>query len=519
MKGPGPAICAVPLGECRERRCWEPGRPTSCEALYRPQPAPTPAVRPQRSGVATRGRMGKHRPRVAAYVQLGAGGVTADGRPIRGRRAGLAELLRQLPADVERVYLLGERPGRTLDGFTRWYSAPLPKGWADDPRGHYLENLDYPVLRFSRNNGPAVELHRAASWGVPAGCSAEQLRAGFEQLGEQLAAAGFKVRPLASPAATGRECFLASIPFGVEWDCLTAEHQELIRATSTQGRVESFFEQLPGQLPGLFSYDGRFMYAALCRGLGVGPAVHDDRPDFDAYAPGRYRVRVTVPAGWDHVGLVGVRDGDRWRYPSAPGETFESWADGAELHLAAEHGWRFEVLERLLFTKQGAGPLQTWAERLVRARERAGEPLVRGMLRAILLHTLGAFQGRDRLITHTVPVDQAERVPADAEGLRLAGETIVYGTRAEGWAAMAHPEWSAQVWARCRRRILAGPGGTGALGIPRGQLVAIRTDAVWAAVDPEWADDGKVGRLRRQTAIRGPITAPRSIEELMMLRG
>ena len=65
------------------------------------------------------------------------------------------------------------------------------------------------------------------------------------------------------------------------------------------------------EIPGFCYVDGRFMYSALCREVGVGgrrltKLEAQDRADGDAYARARYLIRFTVPEGWDTLGLFGV---------------------------------------------------------------------------------------------------------------------------------------------------------------------------------------------------------------------
>lgn len=494
---------------------------------------PPPAARPSRSasgrssGVTTKGRKGRHRRRSTAFVEPRSGlGVTDGGGSFRvASGGGLAGILAGLPESVERVYLTGPRPGRSLEDWETWRSA-IPDGWTDDPAGHFLERPDFPVLKFRSPAGVGVEVHRIVSWiGRDATDAGPAVCRDALGLVDGALRRQFRDCPgvLATPATTGRECWLSSIPYGVEWPVLTVEDRQLLHATAGQGRVEVAWSG-GAELPGLFVYDGRMMYGALLREMGSGPAVRDTLPDFEPYRPGRYRVRFRIPDDWDHVGLLGVPDGERWAYPAEPGSEHETWADGAELHLAAARGWSFRVLERLLLAHpDGRGPLQTWGERLVRAREQlaGGGPehdLARAAIRQVMHTTIGAFHARPHLVTRTAPLDEPGRVPAGAVHPHVRGDRLVWSEPSGGgWEQLAHPEWSSQVWGRARRRILAGPGQTGALYVQREHLVGTYVDAVYATHDPRWGDDGKLGRLRLKAAIAGPLRAPRHAGDMTRL--
>lgn len=463
-------------------------RPSICQnpAAHRP------------GSVALRRRWAKHRRRETEYVAAG---------------RSLAASLDGIDVDTERVYVCGELATHSAE-LLPW--ATLPAGWDHDPSGHYLA-LPSPVFRLRRPDGRRVDVMRAESYygdGVTPGEAAEAA----DLLGAELAGRFDGAQLLATPATTGRELVARSLPPG-GFPVLDVEHQELIRSTSGQGRIQMLWQG--GELPGLAEYDGRFMYAALCWGLGAGPAVHDDYPTWEPRARGRYRVRFTVPAGWDHVGLLGVADGDGWEYPTAG--THDTWADGAELLVAERHGWRFDVVERLLLADPKADPLRKWADRLVGAREAVEHDRARAGLRSILLHGLGAMHGRPSTTTRVTPVEQSDTIPAGADVHRVDGDHIVWSPDGAGatWEAMSHPEWTSAVWARARARLLAGPGGVGALSVPRAQLVAFRTDAIYVTgTQPTWdaADDGRAGRFRLVHHQTGPLPGVTTSAHLLAIK-
>lgn len=448
--------------------------------------------------------------------------------------SGAGEVIAGLGREVRVVYLVGARPRDWL----AWAGEALPAGVA--PGAHYLDGTA-PVLRYSTPDGP-LELHPASTWYGAGPYSPADATAAYELLREILGRAFEGSTVLATPATTGRELFLRSIPFGAEYPVLDLETQRLIRATDGQGRVE-IVRAARGELelPALEEYDARFAYAALCWELPVGPAVHDTEPTFAGHTRGRYRVAGRVPADWTQpFGLIGVKaERGLWSYPHEPGAELETWCDGAELHLATKHGWELEIRERLLFPNV-AKPLDLWADKLTRARraleldrEAGRDPAVLELtehaLRAVLLHGIGAFHGREHLATRMVPLADAHLVPATAIRPRRAGrrhEWIVYGeTTGQRWPQLAHPEWSACVWGRARARLLHAPRGHGALNrAPGTEVVAFRTDAIYlTGRQPAWehTDNGRAGSYRRKRTL--PPTElgadwPRSNRELLELR-
>lgn len=464
----------------------------------------------------------------------------------------IAALASRLTDGTERVYLVGDRPGPggTADSQTTWATGPLPDGWAVADRGHYL-HATRPTFHLVAPDGRRVEIIRAASWlgegDYSAAEAADALRLARDAIRAQWSEPDW---PLLSTASTaGRDLWLRTIPWGVEIPTLPPEIQERIRATGTQGRWQRWAPDDGRDLDGLHGFDMRFGYGALLRGL-PDPAtarwheaagVTQDAWGRGApwrYVRGRFQVRAQVPDGWGHVGLLGLRDPDHsgpdcgrctgvddagtWCYPDRPGTTFTTWAEGTELALAADHGWRFTVGHAVTFEE--GRPLDLWAQRLHAAREAVGSPsvppeivrLARSALRMIVLQTVGAMIGRGHTITHVIgSTDQAP----DGAAVGLLGDGLVWHEEAAAaWGETAHPEWSAAVWGRCRTRI-ASHRGRGLLAIPRERLVAVRQDAIYlTGACPDWPDDGKVGTLRQITSVHGPAPWPRSVEDLVASR-
>jgi hypothetical protein len=519
-------------------------------------PAPVALVR-------KRYRFGR---RLSVFVDTRSGsGVTEDGRaftvgPKRKRKAGatLGELLTDLPGDARRVYLCGPRPetgpaGKTpADRARAWILDELPAEWSADPvRGHYLDRIDLPVGYYRQGEDRAIEVHRAATWELPDDATPEVARAAMAAIDVALRGA-FKAPAkvaniedgysawLASPTTTGRELLHSSLP----WDTkagnyrslpvLAPEHASLIRSTSPQGRLEL----VPGEdtLPGIHYLDQRWAYAACVNAeLPIGPATLVDGGDFSqSYTPARYLVKARVPDGWDKVGILPAKvdDGESWEYPSTPGTTFDTWADPAELRVAAHYGWSFTILQTLAYAGS-AKVLAGWGDALQRARASIGvraqageiDPEVAGMaaagVRQILVNGIGSLHGRPRKVTRAVA--SFDQVPAGEQASEHGGQWIWTETGAGAGDAFSHPELSTAIWARCRARLLDGGSGkgaprTGALMLPRSEVVALRTDALYLTRDPGWIDGGSIGEFRVKGHAVGPIDRPTDIAELLSIK-
>lgn len=439
---------------------------------------------------------------------------------------------------------------RTLAQCRQWLQgAGLPEGWAGD--GHYLRP-PAPVFRFRHSDGRRLTVLRAAAWWGEGDYTTVDAAAAWERLGELIRGHFDEGRLLLTPATTGRYLLLRCVAFGREWPALDDELQELIRSTSGQGRIQHFARELEGPVD-LFAYDARLAYVACCTELGAGVPERDTVNEYAGHRRGRYRVRATVPADWPvacrcgasgHAGiglLPNATNRGGWEYPAEPRRTFDAWVDGAELRVALEHGWRVEVLERILYPwppyppltrKSGQtskrGPLDAWGSKLamLRAHAERDDPLVANALRMVVLTGIGALQGRGHRTTHVVNIDEAHTLPAVVDDVERVDDWLVYEEGADDaakWGAMSHPEWAAAIWGRARARLLDAPGWTrqertGALHVPAESIVAFRTDAVWLARDdPRWRDDGRLGRYRRAAHLVN-VPYPNTALELDTLR-
>jgi len=473
-------------------------------------------------------------------------GVDQSGAEFRvPAAASLADLLPALPAGTARVIMCGQTPGRTGPGLESWALGALPDGWSASG-SHYLDPAAF-AGRWEKAGGGVVAVHLLSSWSRSADTKTVRpaqardafglFRSGLAAVfGRERLAPGETVRDgaerapaiLGSPASTGRELLMRTLPARTEWPVLDPEHVELLHRISTQGRIEMLTDQHPDELPGLYSYDARWSYAALCRTVtGTGPAELDTGSAFLMHRPAWYDVEWTVPDGWDHLALLPIAEegaGSRWA-ARKPGTRHRAWVSHQDLLLANKRGWpvsEMAIHQRLLLAETKTQPLRTWADKLIELREEwlpaqdatpAVVELARDFTRTTLLAALGALQGRRHRVTRVTHRDDSASVPRGAE-VSFVGDQLKWTEeRPAAWPEMVHPEWAGQVWAAQRHRLLDNTGaqpGAGALELPYSTLVALRTDAIYATADPGWTDNGRLGQFRPQLALPGPWPTPRS---------
>lgn len=454
----------------------------------------------------------------------------------------LAAVVAAWAGRAEVVNVVGPVPGGAGGPAAFAYGAPLPEGWTDG--GHLLDG-GRPIFRavgpFVDGRRLRLEVHRAETWvGEDTGAAPAELARAHRLLAARVRGAfGQSAGLLSTPATTGRDLILRSLPPG-RWGVLPAAEQDEIRATAGQGRIEGCWSWpdwpgpaggTDGVMPGLTMLDMRFAYGALCRELpawvegGPGP-TRDSRPEYAGFRRGRYRVTWAAPAGWAHVGILPASDcpdaiapaapaGRRWTWPLAG----TGWVDGAELGIALRAGWAVTIHERWLWPdRTGRGPLDGWQDRLVRLWAGAESDLERAMLRSIMLHAIGALWGRRSRVTRAAAWPCS--LPPGAREVRVAGDRVTWSEdRPPAWPELVHPEWAAAIWARCRGRLLAGPGGTGVLGVPWSTVVALATDAVYFTGEPPaWLDKGRPGNWREKGRRVGVVPVPRNRAELLAVR-
>jgi len=496
-------------------------------------------------------------------------GVTQDGtmvKPVIGDRRqkpNLVDLLDTAASyGANRIMLTGKRP-EPPPGVRHWLYVQTPH-WK--PGTHWINNGP-PTGRFEHEStGFGIEVRTAEEWFGSVDLSPAQARSAWDTTAAILRQVDQRAGMFNSPAATGTNLWALSLPKNVNPVPVSPDIAEDIHATSGQHHIEHLvagpdFSTHEDCVPLVdpsrqkkiteFAYvDGRFMYAALGRELGIGPGVRLGRADAyqlmteDPYARARFCVRFQVPSGWNHVGLLGVRHervADGWYYPNKPGARGVTWADAAEIQVALAAGWVIDPLEAIAFRK--ARPLDTFFERIMRARDRVNEhpdlhPLhrkaVMAALRAIVLHSVGAFaaSGRDQTRVATSALDVP---PQFQRGMQRQGKLFVYHVPSEPNArtqSFYHPELAAQVWGRARARVLDGPSAlgahtAGALAVDPSTLLGVQGDAIYTSVLPTWSlpvengggDDGKTGRLRLQGYLTGgSYLTPERIAQRMSLR-
>lgn len=505
-------------------------------------------------------------------------GVLSNGQPVnpkigaRRKSPNLTDMLdTALTAGAGRIMFTGNVPLADR-GQRHWLLVKTP-GWVGI--GHWLGQ---PVTgRFEHlNTGVRVEVRTAKEWFGNTRLTPAQARDAWLAL-KAMVNEAFDGSPLAlSPAGTGTNLWAASLPRNVDPVPVTDDIAEQLHATSGQHHLEHLVSGPsrtthpdcvplvdPEQTPTLdqFAYvDGRFMYASLCREIGIGPGVRLNKSDTydllktNPYARGRALIRFTVPDTWDHVGIFGVQHrnpNDGWYYPNRPGATGETWADFAEISVALKHGWAIEPLESIVFNQKvpagkgdrmvSARPLDTFADRIKRAREwvvydDVMDPTIKSAvsaaLRAILIQTIGSFASKGR--SRTIVTDDPKNVPPQYQrDLRRQGKLLVYKEHQEptGRARlMYHPEFAVQVWARGRAKVLQTPMANrttgGALAVDPKTLLGINGDAIYLSKLPQWClpeaqggtDDGKEGRLRLQGYLEGNIKTPVTLEDRDKLR-
>lgn len=343
---------------------------------------------------------------------------------------------------------------------------------------------------------------------------------------------------LASPGVTGRDLWLRTVP-DRGYPLVSPDAQDWIRNHSGQARIE-MFPARAAVARGLVEYDMRLAYVACTRGLPIGEPIEVGAADLWAELlrarslapdpilrrPGRVSIDFVAPAGWSGPGLLPVHDGQRWRWPTIGKHS--AVVDTCEMELAVRYGWHIEPTPgavSLLWHETG-DPYRKFIYRCERVLDRAERHwgglsggMARNVLRAVMLHTIGAMYGAPHPVSRT---GQDVDVPIDAQRLRANtdGSLSWVELQPTRWPSTSHPEWVAHIWARARCRILSGPGKTGLLHLPANiEPVAVRTDAVYLTGDPEWPDDGKAGRFVRKRVVPGPIPWPTTSAQLIAARG
>ncbi|MER7720748.1 hypothetical protein ABTX99_28030 [Streptomyces flaveolus] len=483
----------------------------------------------------------------------------------------LTAVFHTIPDGVERIYITAGDPWHRdadrypylRDAVTAWLNAPTP-GWRTDTgrgrdrmAGHFVHARN-PVGRYQRDDGKThVEIRSVGEWfDLESNDTPATVRDAFVLLWQALRRHWSDAVLMGSPSQTGRDLWTRTIPQRGQhadgFPVLSEELRGLLHATAGQGRNELITPpRVPEQLPALVEYDRTFAYAKHTWKSPVGAprritaatfASWSEKEQIRAlYGCGHWHVRVTVPDGWDHVGVLPApAPGDRaWHYPATPGSTFTTWAGGPELHtaLANPHQpWKIEILDGILW--EDGKPLDDWAKKLKDAwtnltaqAQIHGDPqqaraahLASRAVRAILLYGIGSFAQRPRMVTGTTPSTLERDVPPDAEIIGFDDQQITW-QRPTGFSRdpNAHPEWAAAIWSGARAALLSQRHRddntyVGALHTPPGSVIAFRTDALYLTQPQNWPYHHQPGDYLLRGHLTGPVTAPTTEDELLTLR-
>lgn len=500
-------------------------------------------------------------------------GVTGDGAHVqpkigpRRKNPNLVDLLdTALSYGARRIMLLGKAPEPPA-GVRHWLLVQTP-GWK--PGGHQTSQPIVGIFQHEAT-GHDIEVRTAEEWFGDLGLTPAQARQAWDVTEAVVKTIDERQHLLKTPSRTGLALWWLSLPRDRKTkelripERISDDIAEELHRTSGQHHIEHLVAGAaasshddcvpfidPAKTPRLdtFTYvDGRFMYAALGRELGIGPGRRLNRAGAyelmteQPFARAWYEIRFTVPEGWHHVGIFGVKHdnpADGWFYPNRPGARHVTWADASEVAVALAYGWLVEPLQAIEFTK--GRPLDNYMERLNRKREEIEgneelpRPLRRAVtaaLRAILIQSVGGFAARGS--KKTMIVESALDVPPDPlaqRTMRRHGNYFTYeapGDRHE--TANYHPELAVQVWARGRARVLSAPTSLGlntggALHLPADSLIGLNGDAIYTTAVPRWAvpeqhgggDDGRTGRLRLKGVARGNYATPETLAQRDALR-
>lgn len=354
----------------------------------------------------------------------------------------------------------------------------------------------------------------------------------------------FPVEILATPALTSMDLLRRKLPAKARYENLPFDIESILMSNFSQARTE-LFNHSQDILETLYNYDGLWFYAACCRHVPTGRIIHDyenelamtppSKNGYQSTIAGFYRVQVTVPENWYHIGLLPTKNPNRDEsvsvYPNQPGDSFESWCSDKELRLAKDHGWHFEILERILwpdtqarkvdlgqdgYERTGQDPLRYWMEGLVNLRQniilKYPEP-VQSMLKDAIRNLLNMGVGKMHAASQTVDMYAKDFMEYPGKGAHLKEEyadgSIRYEKKAELTPYQKQsfmPHWTLYVWCTCKVKITQA-----ALSVPYENLVSIRTDGIWTTCPCEFENTGKPGCFREKQLInRGPFSWPKN---------
>jgi hypothetical protein len=335
----------------------------------------------------------------------------------------------------------------------------------------------------------------------------------------------FTVELASTPARTGIDLLKRKLPVNAKYHNLPPDIETIIMTQFSQARVE-LFDHGKDTVAHVYSYDGRWMYASCYRNVPVGEVLHDTVDEYLPYVPGFYRVEVTVPANWHHIGLLPTKNPNPKEkhsvYPNIPGTSFHSWCSYRELKLAMEHEWDIRILERILWPEsnakgvQGKDPLRYWGDTLVEIREKAiqgfKEPIrsmLRDALRHLLLDSVGALhRGKQTIDVYTDSEEDLYDMGYVPEN-ELADGTYharVQKELTDFQKQQFMPHWTLDIWCKAKEKVTRE-----ALKVPYENLMTIRTDGIWVDTPCTFEDTGKVGCFREKVLNNtGPFVWPKN---------
>lgn len=437
------------------------------------------------------------------------------------------------------------------------YILPMPKGSYLDPTSIYPAKRDWERIEgvkaspwYGDNAGilsygeKRISINPIGRWfSVPENCLLSDVILALDML-EKLLNKYFQpnndmqypVYLQETPARTSMDLLRRKLPVKARYDSLPSDIVDILLHNFSQQRSE-LLNHDHKTIEDMRLYDGRFFYASCYRHVPIGDIQHDSKNEYSPYIAGFYRVHVTVPSNWQHIGLLPLKSQKQHSkeqgsiYPNIPGTSFESWCSDKELGLAIDHKWPISIEERLLWpqTQQkgivGRDPLHYWGEGLVTIREEVVDKLdipdvqkqmIREAVRNLLMHGVGTMHSSQK--DKDCFIDDLSELPDDIpleNTFELADGRIRYRTPKELTQYQLdqfQPHWIQYLYCTCKWKVT-----NFALTLPYEKIITIRTDGVWTDgpcdVPP---DTGKIGVFREKfLPYRGPFPYPRTEREIL----
>lgn len=412
--------------------------------------------------------------------------------------------------------------GRLTDTTREWYSVERYSKWLGD--GIFAER-SYMMKKDNRN----IELRATCKSFFPSCTDVSEAYTAYQALSE-LYKKHTNMPLLSSPSSTGLTLLETTLPRDMVLEPLEEQYERVIREFTTQSRQEVLTPFNLDTIEDFYYLDGRWMYAAcLDYEMPIGAPIHDSIPVYQKYVTGWYRVTATVPATWEHIGLIpqpiGKGKDKVWKWNSTPNATITTWISEPELRVAVENGWSIKVLERLLFPK--AKPFRTWRKELVTMREEAStiqdetiRKHVQAGIRQIMLTAIGRLYSMSWKREQKIPIDdyvkQLSTLPISSRlnAIRSGDVMIIPVTDAltSKDKRYYHPYLASYIWSYCRMLLTKAM-----LQVPRETILGCRLDAIYTTANPMLEDTGKIGQFRLKGALHKTMKAPLTLDDLHTL--